>query len=376
MATARSTRLSRRDAICLLGSIGASLGTVSAGAERTRVATSGQTLTKSTSPAIPPNAIIRTILEDVAPAALGTGATLFHEHLTLNYASPPSAPGSGSQSPTFDVDLVVEELQAARKDGVHCIVDAATGARTARQLANLKTLASRSGVHIVAAGGYFRAPYPADIASMEEDAIVERLTQNADTERWGAFGEIGTSIEMHPDERKMLRAVTRAHVRTGLPIFTHTPHAGCASCALEQLDICESHGADLRKLCIGHISDIPPRQDPSYETQKAIARRGAFLGFDTVGQALGEAGASNVPEKQKVETILAILEAGYEDHVLLSSDFYNASELKANWGNGFSTVLVQFVPKLRYAGVGEETIRKILADNPRRFLTFAPKTRS
>ena len=51
----------------------------------------------------------------------------------------------------------------------------------------------------------------------------------------------------------------------------------------------------------------------------------------------------------------------------------SSPSLKANWGNGFSTVLVQFVPKLRHAGVTEETIRKILVDNPRRFLTFVPK---
>ena len=71
--------------------------------------------------------------------------------------------------------------------------------------------------------------------------------------------------------------------------------------------------------------------------------------------------------------VLSILDAGYEDQLLLSADFYNAKELKANWGNGFSTVLVQFVPKLRHAGVTEETLHKILVDNPRRFLAFVPK---
>ena len=43
-------------------------------------------------------------------------------------------------------------------------------------------------------------------------------------------------------------------------------------------------------------------------------------------------------------------------------------------GNGCSTVLVQFVPKLRFANVPEEIIQKILVDKPRRFLAFVPKT--
>jgi predicted metal-dependent phosphotriesterase family hydrolase len=36
--------------------------------------------------------------------------------------------------------------------------------------------------------------------------------------------------------------------------------------------------------------------------------------------------------------------------------------------------MMQFVPKLRFAGVKETTIRKILVDNPRRFLAFVPKS--
>jgi phosphotriesterase-related protein len=131
-----------------------------------------------------------------------------------------------------------------------------------------------------------------------------------------------------------------------------------------------------RHLCIGHLSDIRPDQDPGWKTHKAIAKRGAFVGLDTVGHPLALPNMPDIPEAQKVKMVLSLLEAGYEDQVLLSADFYNARELKANWGNGFSTVLVQFVPKLRYAGVDEKTVSKILVDNPRRFLAFVPKQSS
>ena len=82
--------------------------------------------------------------------------------------------------------------------------------------------------------------------------------------------------------------------------------------------------------------------------------------------------ASFIPEREKVDMVLNALEAGYEDHILLSSDFANTAQIKANWGNGFSTVLVQFVSKLRYYGVPDETIHKILVDNPRRWLAHVP----
>jgi phosphotriesterase-related protein len=80
------------------------------------------------------------------------------------------------------------------------------------------------------------------------------------------------------------------------------------------------------------------------------------------------------PEEGKVKLVLEILNAGYEDNLLLSADFSQAPQLKANWGNGLSTVLVQFIPKLKYAGVKDATLHKILVDNPRRFLAFVPKT--
>jgi len=159
--------------------------------------------------------------------------------------------------------------------------------------------------------------------------------------------------------------IAKSHQRNGLPIFTHNPHSGCKKCALEQLDILERTGVTMHNLCIGHLSDIT--DDPEALTHKEIAKRGAFLGFDTVGHRLGQG------DSQKVKLILKVLDAGLEDHVLLSSDFASDPETKANGGAGYSSVSSVFIPKLRYAGVGQATIRKMLNDNPRRFLSFVPK---
>ncbi len=358
MLDSRSGGLTRREALNLLG-VGAGIGLVTALQETAGQAAGQARFTSAQQLTFPGGAIIRTILKDVPPEALAAGATLFHEHLT--------AGGWG-------VDLLVDEVRAAAQDGVGCLVDATTRRRTEEAVGTLRQIASRSGVHIVVAGGYFEdlgfAPYPPQIAQMSEDQLVDEFDRDASAQRWGAFGEIGTSLEMQPDERKVLRAVGTAHLRTGLPIFTHTPHESCPTCALEQLDIFESQGVNPRQVCIGHLSAIKPEEDPRAETHKAIAKRGAFVGFDTVGHEMAR---SHIPEAQEVRMLLTVLDAGYEDHLLLSSDMGNVNHLKANWGNGYSSVLVQFVPKLRYAGVTDATIRKILVDNPRRFLAFVPK---
>jgi phosphotriesterase-related protein len=332
--------------------------------------------------------VIRTILDDVPPSTL-TKATLFHEHLQLGFAyyTSPPMPMRFDAKPTPEdtarfIELVADELRMTAADGVGCVVDAAIGPRSGQQLDNLKELAKRSNVHVVVAGGYYKDPYPKTLTAMSESQMVEHLVADATAQRWGAFGEIGTSAKMHPDERKFLQALSQAHRRTGIPIFTHVDHNGCPSCAVEQLDVFEAQGVKPASVCIGHLSDITFDQDATSDAHKTIARRGAFLGFDTVGRALGGAAPNtpgklgsdfrDVPDRDKVKRVLTMLEAGFEDQVLLSCDFASSFDLKSNWGTGFSAALVQFVPKLRHAGVDEATLQKILVDNPRRFLAFVP----
>ena len=379
----RAAPLGRRDALRLLGvgaagaGFGLAAGCAPGSEPETEMAEEPATASGRPPVTFPDGAVVRTLLEDLSPDALADGATLFHEHLAFNFASPPAeprAPGTPEPPPPTNdemVDLMVEELQMAAFDGVSCIVDSSIGPRTEQQLANLRAMADRSDVHIVLGGSYFlQARYPEEIIAAPQEEITARMVEQAERERWGALGEVGSSFPaMHDDERKVIAATARTHVRTGLPIFTHVPHESCPTCAIDQLDLYEAEGVDMAHLCIGHQSTIKRSDDPTWETHKEIARRGAFVGFDTVGHRMA---SSFIPEREKVDMVLNMIEAGYEDHVLLSSDFANTTQIKANWGNGFSTVLVQFAPKLRYFGVPDETIQKILVDNSRRWLAYRP----
>ena len=346
----------RREALGVLGTT-AGLGLVSAGCGGSTVgAAQAIRYTSAEAPDFMSGAVIRTLRGDVDPRDLANGATLIHEHLR-----------GGT------VDQVLYEANAAAADGVACLVDSATGRRSQQALDDLQAVADQADVHVVRAGGYFQdigfAIYPVDVAGASEDELFEQLVQDAAGQRWGAFGEIGSSLEMRPDERKVHRAIGRAHVETGLPIFTHTPHESCPSCAMDQMDVMESVGVDFSHLVIGHMSTIKQEDDP-LATHSAIARRGAFVGLDTVGHEMSR---SQIPALEKVRMVQDLLDAGFEDHIVFSSDMGNRNHWKANYGAGYSTVLMQFVPKLLYAGVPERTVRKILVDNPRRFLAVVPK---
>jgi len=367
----RTRPLTRRGALQLLGGAGLGFLTARCGAPERLAAPLEEGVVETPvgyrPVTFPDGAIIRTVLSDVEPDALAHGATLFHEHLSLSDPVPPWVPSSDNPLGSFttDLDLMADEVNATAQEGVSCIVSG--GTRDLGQNAErLRTLAGRTDMHIVVASGLWTQPrYPPDIAEKTADEVAEDFLRDAAVERWGAIGEIGSSMTMHPDEEKVLRASCQVHLRTGLPLFTHTPHQGCSSCAVEQLDVIESMDVNPRLVCIGHLADIT--DDPTAETHKALARRGAFLGFDTVGHQITQGDA------EKVAMIVSVIDAGLEDHVLLSADFAAEEELKANGGAGYSSVVTVFVPKLRFAGVPEETIQKILVDNPRRFLAFVPK---
>ncbi len=343
-----SPQLSRREMLGLLGA-GAGLSLAFAG--------------KVT---FPRKAVIRTVLNDVSPDTLGTKATLFHEHLSFEWAR---VRGTGRGTPTGpakDVKPILEQLDVAATEGVGCIVDAGTD-DVGRDVDFLKHIAAETRVHIVACGGlYMQRTYPADVASKSEDQIADDLVREARGTRYGAFGEIGESPDapMSPEERKVFRAVGKAHLRTNLPIFTHNAYGTGPNvprdAGLRQLDAFESVGVKPQRIAIGHTCCL---DDPTAGIIKQIAKRGAFVGFDRVTGGF-------VSDDKKVQMVLAFLDAGYADHLLLSADYNFTARSAAR--PGYGSTLTMFVPKLRQAGVKEETIRAITIDNPRRFLAFVP----
>jgi phosphotriesterase-related protein len=355
----------RREVLSLLGA-SAALGVASRWLGGTHTAAASlQSGAANRGLTFPKGAVIRTVLKDVSPDTM-TKATLFHEHLSFEWTR--VAPQSNRSGPAKDAAPVLEQLDVAATEGVGCIVDAGT-TDVGRDVELLKQIASRTSVHIVACGGlYMERTYPAHVASNSEDQIADDLIRKARASRYGAFGEIGETpnAAMSAAERKVFRAVGRAHLRTHLPIFTHNAYGTGPNVPRDagpkQLDAFESVGVRPDRVAIGHSCCL---DDPSADVITQLAKRGAYVGFDRVTGGL-------VPDDKKVTMILAFLEAGYVDRLLLSSDYNFTARSAAR--PGYGTTLTVFVPKLRQAGVTDEMLRRITIDNPRRFLAFVPAT--
>ena len=347
-------------------------------------------------------AVIRTVLKDYPPEAFAGTSTLFHEHMSFadnfmtrwnGYAAetraiigPPPGPGRGAggappagagaagagrtggappapapAGPFFmqDADFMSEELSVAKREGIGCIVDGGHP-DMGRDIEFLRAISTRSGLPIVVGGGFYTQPfYPKEIATMSEAQIVQALIKQTETEPIGVFGEIGSWDDMTADERKVFRAIGKAHVATNIPIFTHTGIPGKA--ALQQLDLLEDAGVKPNRVVIGHVGNLV---DANVQVHKALCRRGAFVGFDRQG---GPGDAQQVP------MVMALIDAGFKDHLMFSSDISNAGQMKRTGGQGYAKTLTVFVPKLKAAGATDEVLRQIMQDNPRRFLAFVPK---
>jgi len=337
-------------------------------------------------PTFPKGAIIRALQRDYTPEELAGGATLFHEHMSLgpdfnqkfsaasaavraangggvagggrSAGSPPAGGGAAraggggnaaAPDPMRDVNLMAEELTQARRDGVVCILDAGHP-DMGRDLDFVRQAALKSDMPVVAGCGFYSQPfYPKEISTMSEEQILKALIKQADDDTLGAFGEIGSWDEITADERKVFRAIGRAHLATNLSIITHTGIPGKS--AIEQLDILEDAGVKPDRVVIGHLGNLA---DPAVYVHKAICRRGAYVGFDRQG---GNGDAQQVP------LVMALLEAGFADRLLFSADA----------SRGYGKTMTAFVPKLKAAGAPDEVLHKIMVDNSRRFLAFLPK---
>jgi phosphotriesterase-related protein len=152
------------------------------------------------------------------------GFTLMHEHLTL---SSPNLyrifPELFGENP---VERVVDCFKEAKQGGIDTIVDATTFDND-RNVELMAEVSRQSGVNIIAcSGGCFNVPnfllgVPIDeMADMSAREIDKGIT-GTDVKA-GILKSYSDKEVVKPEEEVMLRAVARAHLKTGVPIMLHS----------------------------------------------------------------------------------------------------------------------------------------------------------
>ena len=308
------------------------------------------------------------------------GFTLVHEHLFYGPSIESGDDWDKAHSRQINApDLCYESVKRFQKLGGVTIVDQTTGGLRGRDgdvIVEYQTepvkhsllvrdLAERTGLNIVLGTGWYRVPYYEPyLYQAKTDEIADELIRDITVGlhgtdvRAGLLGEIGVENEawIWPVEERMLRAVGRAQKQTGVTISTH---AVGGPVGLRQLEILMDEGVDPGRIIIGHVSLYL-----NHEFHAEVARRGAFMAFDTLKGTKWSLG-----HQMELEHVYKALEAGFIDHVLLSHDVSGRGGHIAYGGGGFDHIPTTFRERLREMGVTDEQFHQMTVDNPRRALS-------
>jgi phosphotriesterase-related protein len=314
--------------------------------------------------------IIRTVLGDIEPEALG--ACYAHEHVIIN------------RSYTTQVfpDLLLDSAEKAaaeladfKREGGGAMVDTMP-LDAGRDIRKLAEVSRRSGVHILAVTGlHLPRFYPEghwrfrlgieELAELFAAEVERGIDANdgagpfvAQTpHRAGVIKAASGPGPLGPRELPTWEAAVSAHRRTGAPILTHTEaDAG----VFGQIDFLRGRGVDLRRVVLSHTDKNP---DPGFHRE--ILQSGVFVEYDRTFRG-------RLDRENPTLRLAARMIADFPDQVMLGTDGARASYWRSYGGRpGLDFLLKDFSQWLRETGLPDDLLRKAWVENPARAFSIS-----
>jgi phosphotriesterase-related protein len=299
------------------------------------------------------------------------GLTLVHEHFrffdeALRFQFP------HLYDEQTEWEAAIADARAVVGHGVKTVVDpgAMLGGRDVRFS---QRVAGESGLNLILATGVYTYDHlPMGLLSRSEDQIADLFVHDVEQ------GIQGTDVKaavlkcaadapgVTPNVEKIHRAVARASLRTGRPIMAHSHPA--SGTGLEQMRIFEEEGIEPSRIQIAHTGDS---DDLDYIER--LLDHGCYIGMDRYGIDM------YLPTDRRNATLLALLECGYADRMMISQDYCStidwfppelADQLKAAEAADWSITFLfeQVIPELHDRGMTPDQLETMLVANPRGWL--------
>jgi phosphotriesterase-related protein len=321
----------------------------------------------------------------VTPAAVQTfggavpgdqlGVTLAHEHVFVGHPEL----DRNFPHPEWDEQAAIDGAVAGLEElwdlGVRTVVDL-TVLGLGRDVARVAEVAPHTRVNLLAATGYYTADVlPAFFQTHGPgllvdgpDPLVEFFLRDIEEGiagtgvRAAALKVVTDRPGLTPDVQRVLAAAAEAHVRTGVPVFTHT-HAPSQN-GREQLAFLGERGVAPERIVVGHCGDTE-----ELDYLRELMDAGATIGMDRFGME------HVLPDDRRVATVLALLAEGYADRMLLSHDaaFFSRvtppswrAEHAPHWN--MLNLSRRVLPMLREGGATEDDLHQLMVLNPARVL--------
>ena len=313
--------------------------------------------------------MITTVLGDIEDAALGFCQS--HEHLSIDPGCPSPVPADQCID---DPEKSRLELEAYRYAGGGAVVDA-QGLGCGRDAAALARISRESSVHIVATTGFHKMQfYPeghwiysagADqitrlyLAELGEGMFLDgdgaKIPVRHIEARAGLIKSALDAGEFTSQYQKLFTAALEAAKISGAALMVHIEKGSDPEALAVFL---EKQGLDPHRIVFCHLD----RAVANTAVHRAICARSISLEFDTIGRPKYH------DDRTEIGIILPLLEAGYENRLLMSLDTTRA-RLKSYGGTpGLTYILEQFIPLMRGSGITEEQIDLFFRKNPARLL--------
>jgi len=321
---------------------------------------------------------INTVLGPISPENLGV--TLTHEHIICDSSLCQSHTNNkrnlqwGSYMWLDETDVMIDELNKFKADGGNSIVEV-TCHGWGRDPIALKEISRKSGVNIIACTGFYvencmlswvshkTIDQLADWIEREITIGCNAMMSNKVTNV--CAGIIKTSVSrptFNHNELKGLKAVVKAHLKTGAPITSH--NSGSVRFELEGgnigrelLYIVESEGVDPEAIIIGHTDE-----NVDIRNLTMLAKRGSWIQFDTIGKQ------HYLLDETRADLVVELKSRGYLNQLLLSQDRNRKPMLQKYGGPGYSDIIKRFIPLLINKGIKNKDIETLLIKNPAKAL--------
>ncbi len=294
------------------------------------------------------------------------GFTLMHEHLIVSpagvYRDYPELLGSNL------MERVVDGLKKAKEGGIDTIVDATT-LDLGRDIELMAEASRRSGVNIIACSGWW-LDFPRFFQGVSAEQLEELFIREVEE------GISGTNIKagilksaadingVTSNEETVLRAVARAHLKTGVPIMVHSYSPG--QVGRQQLAVLQEEGVDLKRVKMDHSNDTT---DVEYLTW--LMEQGCYLGLDRYPGMV-------TSSLSRTKTMKALIDAGYADRLCPSHDGTVLRVLAANPiiteeerlrrnPHGYLYMKEVVFSNLREMGVAGDILNSLCVVGPRNF---------
>ncbi len=310
-------------------------------------------------------ATINSVLGPLDTANLGF--TLPHEHL-IDSSAGVNATYYELVNRQWALETAVEDLTQAHSEGVDTIVEVSP-LDLGREVSLMKEVAERSGVQFICCTGCwldvprsFWGRTPEFIAALWAREIEVGIEG---TDIRAGIIKVATSDPITEHEDLMLRSAAKTHLRTGVPITTHTPPQ--SRVGEKQVSILREEGVEPHHIYIGHINNT---LDKDYHRE--LAKLGVWLGWD-INNPFGR---PHLPQWQQMTDYLKeLLDEGLGSNLMLSHDWNIVLTLVGSPAfpsreenqDGFLWLTRAVIPRLKEAGVPHSGIDQMMRDNPRRY---------